>query len=88
MALIEASLFHYDILAHNQTMRRHFLQLWQNSLDVLIEIDECQDQWQVSSGIDQRRRLHPASTHKSGHGVKHRRAIYVFGPEIIEQFKI
>src|SRR5437016_13843281 len=50
---IQTSLLQHHILAHDQAVRGHFLQSWQDASHMLIGIDKDNDHGGIAASLDQ-----------------------------------
>ena len=81
---VKVPLFEHHILAHDQPVRRHFLQRGQYAAHMLIGIDEDDDHGQLAAGFNHVSGLHAVSSQESGNSMKRRARINVFFPQIVQ----
>ncbi len=64
---VEIALLQHYVLAHDQPVRRHFLQRGKHAIHMLIGVDENDDHRQLASRLDQMRGLDAMPPQESRH---------------------
>src|SRR5207244_1707254 len=85
---IQTSLLQHHNIAHDQAVRRHFLQSWQDASDMFISIDKDDDYRELAASIDEVAGLYSLTSEKSGDGMEGDRSINIFLTQVIENFNV
>src|SRR5437667_12122287 len=85
---IQTSLLQHHILAHDQAVRRHFLQSRQDASDVFIGIDKNDDHGEIAASVDEVAGLDTLTSEKSCNSAEGDRSINIFLTQVIENFNM
>src|ERR1035437_9500773 len=85
---VEAALLDHNVLADDETMRRHLSQLGKNAREVLVGIDKGNHNRQIASCLNQMGGLDAASALETRDRVEDYGAGNVFLTQILEHFQV
>jgi hypothetical protein len=86
--LIEIALLDHNVFADDEPVRRHITQCWENSRDMLFEINKDDYHGQVSACLHEARHVHSISPVETRDRVKGTRTGHIFLPQELKYFRI
>jgi hypothetical protein len=88
MASVQSALLDDNILAHDEPVCGHLAQFGQNTIDVLVGIDERDHYRQFASGFDEMRGVDPAASEKTRYGVEGDGSEDIFFAQVFQDLEV
>ena len=87
-ASVKAALLDHDVLAHDEPVSRHFFQLWKNSVDVVVGINERDYDRQLAASFDEVRSVDFAASEETGYGMEYDGTKNIFFAQVFQNFEM
>jgi hypothetical protein len=88
MVSVQTALLNDHILPHDEPIRGHLAQPGENSIHVVIRINERDDDRQFASGFDKVRSVDFPASQKAGYSVEGDRSKDIFFAQVFQNFKM
>jgi hypothetical protein len=80
--------FHHNVFADDESRARNLLQLWHDSGDVFVLIDEEDHERKFAAGIYQSAGLYPTAADEAGDSMDHHSVGDIFLAQVVEDLKM
>lgn len=86
--LVQATLLDDDVFADDKAVGSHLSEFGQDSVDMLVGVDEGDDDRQFASGFDQVRGVDFAPSQEAGHGMEGDGSEDVFFAQVFQDLQV
>src|ERR1700693_1600720 len=85
---VQIALFEHDILAHDQSMRRHFFQRRQDAVHVIVSVHKGDDYGQLAASLDHVGGLDAMTSEKTGYCMQRSSGIHVLFAQVAQNLHV